>query len=135
MTPPSKRVAPSVARRTAAPRPAAAETSKPFLRFTHSAELRAKTLRVLEALERSSDPETHRSALAEIVVELTDAGMDSYFMKPLKLARAGLLTEQTARIGMAGGMQILGSVIRSVIGRMEGPQLLSVCQSVRRLML
>jgi hypothetical protein len=30
---------------------------------------------------------------------------------------------------------VMGSVIRNIIGRMDGPQLLSVCGSIRQLML
>jgi hypothetical protein len=61
--------------------------------------------------------------------------MDYYFMKPLKLSKAGFIVEQSASIGMAGIQQVMGSVIRNVIRRMEGPQLLSVSGSIRELML
>ena len=130
----SKRLPKPAVKRRASSTPGSGEKAKPFLHFCHSIELRTKTLRLLDTLEHAPDPEKHRDALADIVVELTYSGLDFYFMKPLKLAKAGMLTEQFANIGMAGGLQILGSVIRTVIGRMETPQLLSVCQSVRQLM-
>jgi len=63
-----------------------------------------------------------------------NSGMDYYFMKPLKLAKAGFISEQSASLGMTGVQQVMGSVIRQIIGRMESPQLLSVCSSIRRLM-
>jgi len=56
-------------------------------------------------------------------------------MKQLKLAKPGFLVEQSANLGMAGTQQVMGSVIRQVIGRMGSPQLLSVCRSIRQLML
>ena len=68
-------------------------------------------------------------------MELTNAGLDYYFMKQLKLAKPGFLVEQSANLGMAGTQQVMGSVIRQVIGRMDSPQLLSVCGSIRQLML
>ena len=109
--------------------------SKPFLRFYHSDGLRKKTLSVLGALEEAQDPATHRDALADIVVELMNSGLDYYFMKPLKLAKAGFIVQQSANLGLAGAQQVMGSVIRNIIGRMDGPPLLSVCGSIRQLML
>ena len=108
--------------------------SKPFLRFYHSDALRKKTLAVLGTLEKSADPAKHRGALAEIAVELTSAGMDFYFMRPLRLSKPGFLVQQSANVGMAGAGQVMGSVLRNIIGRMDGPQVLSVCGSIRELM-
>jgi hypothetical protein len=56
-------------------------------------------------------------------------------MKPLKLARPGFLVEQSASLGLAGVQQVIGSVVRQIIGRMDGPQLVSVCGSIRQFML
>lgn len=107
---------------------------EPFLRFYHSAGLRKKTLDVLERLETSRDPTQHRAALADIVVDLTRCGMDTFFMEPLRLAKTGFITEQSAGIGMAGAIQVLSSVIRNIVGGMGAPQLLSVCGSIRQFM-
>ena len=129
----------------AATKPAAAAPAKaagkgstkalPHLRFYHSEALRTKTLVVLAALEEADDPTEHRDALAKLVVELNDAGMDYCFIKPLKLAKPGFLVEQSASLGMAGALQVIGSVVRNIIGRMQGPQLLSVSASIRQLIL
>jgi hypothetical protein len=111
-----------------------APKGEPFLRFYHPLALRKKTLVVLEAVEAAPDPKQHRKALADLVVDLTRCGMDTYFMTPLKRAKAGFITEQSAGLGMAGAVQVLSSVIRSIIGGMGAPQLLSVCGSVRSFM-
>jgi hypothetical protein len=42
--------------------------------------------------------------------------------------------EQSAALGMTGVQQLMGSVIRNFIGRMDGLQLLSVGHSRRRFM-
>jgi hypothetical protein len=85
-------------------------------------------------LESSPDATAHRGALADVVVDLMKSGLDSYFMGPLKKAKAGFVIEQSASIGLMGAQQIMGSVIRNMIGRMEAPQLLSVCGSIREFM-
>jgi len=128
----SQRRSPSQGKRSARLSP---EPSEPFLRFYHSKGLRKNTLSLLDALEQAEDATAHRAALADVVVELTNSGMDYYFMKPLRLAKAGFIVQQSANLGLAGVQQVMGSVIRNIIGRMEGPQLLSVCGSIRQLML
>ncbi len=108
--------------------------AEPSLRFHYPVALRKKILGVLDSIESSQDPTRHRQALADIVVELTRTGMDAYFMKPLKLAQAGFVTEQSANLGMAGAVQVMSSVIRNIVGGMGSPQLLSVCRSIRLFM-
>lgn len=133
---------PALAKRTSKPKPRArtkplakspSRTVEPFLRFYHSTALRTKTLSVLSSVEKEKDLQ-HRDDLADIVVELTNSGMDYYFLRPLKLANAGFFVEQSAKVGMAATTRVLASVICSIIGRMEKPQLLSVCGYIRHLM-
>jgi len=131
MSTPSRR-APAAKAALPAGQPSA--DSKPFLRFHHSEALRKKTLAVIVDVEQAEDPASHRDTLADLVVELTDSGLDYFFIKQLKLARPGFLVEQSASLGMVGTQRVMGTVIRQVIGRMDGPQLLSVCGSIRQLM-
>jgi hypothetical protein len=114
----------------AAPKP----SSQPYLRFYHSKALRTRTLAVLNKLEKAKDPTEHREALAGIVEELTDSGMDYYFLRPLKLADVGFFVEQSANLGMSATTRLLGSVIHGIIGRMDTPQLLVVSNYIRELM-
>ena len=131
----SKRSSASQGKRTARSSPTPSGlSSKPFLRFYYSDGLRKKTLSVLSTLEQAQDATAHGGALADVVVELTNSGMDYYFMKPLRLAKTGFIVEKSANLGLAGAQQVMGSVIRSIIGRMDRPQLLSVCGSIRQLM-
>ncbi len=106
----------------------------PFLRFYHTDNLRTKTLTVLSTVEQAKDRTRHRNALAGIVVELTNSGMDYYFLRPLRLAKVGFIVEQSANVGMTGVTQLLGSVIYNVIGHMDNAQLLTVCNHIRQLM-
>ena len=108
--------------------------SKPFLRFYFSESLRRKTLSTLTTLEHAPDATAHRDALADVVVELTHSGMDYYFMRPLKLAKAGFIVQKSAHLGLAGVLQVMASATRNVIGRMNRFQLLSVCGFIRKLM-
>jgi len=115
---------------TAQPSPA----DKPFLRFYHSTSLRANTLAVLTTLEQAQDCTRYSNALTDIVMELTDSGLEYYFLRPLKLANVNFVVEQSAQLGMAGVKRVMAPVIRNVIGRMDAQQLLTVCQHIRQLM-
>jgi hypothetical protein len=125
---------PAVKTRPVKPSKASA-TDLLYLRFYHSELLRTKTHTVLTALEEAPDPTQHRDALGDLVAELSDAGLNYFFMSPLKLAKPGFIVEQSASLGMAGARQVLGSVARNTISRMNKPQFLSVSASIRQLTL
>ncbi|HMA29201.1 MAG TPA: hypothetical protein VKS23_05010 [Thermoanaerobaculia bacterium] len=134
MAPSAKRGPASQGKRRVRSSPKSHGPAKPFLRFYIPADLSKKTLSVLDRLEKAPDATLHRDALADAVVELTNGGMDYYFLKPLKVARVGFIVQQTADLGLAGALRVMGSVIRNIIGRMDEPQLLSVCGSIRQFM-
>jgi len=114
--------------------PASGSPPRPFLTFHPTGRVHEKTLAVLDALEQAADPTVHRDALAGVVEELTNWGMNYCFLQPLEHAKVGFLVQQSANIALAGTLQVMSSVIRKIIGRMDGPQLLSVSGYIRRLM-
>lgn len=128
---------------SAAPKPAskrkpavkpAAPPEPPFLRFYHSAELRAKTLHVLTTIEQAQDATRYRGALADLIMELTDSGLDYYFMRPLHQAKVNFVVTQSANMGMGSVKRVMSPVIHNVLGRMNEAQLLGVCAYLRELM-
>jgi hypothetical protein len=136
MATPAKRATSAAKKKSSGLKPEpAGQASKPFIRFYHSAALRKKTLSLLDVIEQAADATVHRDELSDLVVELSNAGMDYFFIKQLKLAQPGFIVEQSAKLGLAGVQQVMGSVIRKIIGRMDDAQLLSVCGSIRQLML
>lgn len=106
----------------------------PSLRFRYPEALHKRILAALKAVEGAEDPTEHREELAEVVAALTERGLDAYFLEPLKAAEAGFVTQQSAKLGLSGARQVMGSVIRNVIGRMDAEQLKSVCASIREFM-
>ena len=108
--------------------------AQPFIRIYHSESLHERTVTILATLEDAEDRTQYRGQLADMIVELTSAGMNYCFLRPLRLAKVGYLVEQSANLGMAGTMRILGSVVHSMIGRMDDDQLLTVCSYMRQLM-
>lgn len=123
---------PVVAKR--APKKAADVDSKPFLRFHHSKELRAKTIAVLETVESADNARDHSAQLFKLILELIDCGLDQFFLQSLKATEAGFVVRQSAALGLSGVQKVMGTVIRNIIGRMDDRQLLSVCGSFRGFM-
>ena len=101
--------------------------------FYHSKALRTKTNSVQDGLQAQPDHPKHGEALAELVSELIEAGMDYYFLKTLKQARVGFVAEQSARLGMSGAVKLINSVSRNFIVRMDQAQLLVMASHVRSL--
>ncbi len=134
MTTPAKRAAPARAKPAAKSAAAIKVSAEPFLRFYHSKELRAKTLKVLATVEGCDDPTEHCAALTDLILELVDSGMDYFFLRSLKATKAGFVVQQSASLGLVGVQKVMGTVVRNILGRMNGPQLLSVCATVRELM-
>ena len=110
--------------------PAAAQ---PSLRFLHSKALRAKTLKVLDTVEKADDPARHAGELADHVVELTEAGFDYFLLKPLDLVKANFVVRQTASFGMGGALRIMSPMIQTILKGMDGKQLREVCAFIRTL--
>jgi hypothetical protein len=128
------RPAPKAAARTPSPVPGkAVQAMEPSMRFHHSKALRAKTHTVLEALEAEPDHPRHGDAMADLVTELIEAGMDYYFMRALRQAQVGFVAEQSARIGISGAVKLISSVNRKFILRMDKDQLLVVARHIREL--
>ncbi len=125
---------PPVALKAPAAKVAAHQASaEPSMRFYHSKALREKTHAVLNALEAAPGHPRHGDALADLVTDLIEAGMDYYFMRALKQAQVGFVTEQSARMGMSGAVKLIASVNRKFIVRMNEDQLLVVAQHIRAL--
>ena len=107
--------------------------AEPSLRFHHSRELRARTIAVLDALEATPDHPRHGESMADLVNELIEAGMDYYFLRALRKAQVGFVTEQSARLGMSGAVKLISSVSRKFIVRMNKDQLPVVASHIREI--
>lgn len=108
-------------------------TVGPALSFQVSKALRARTLAVLAALEAAPDDAGQGDALADLVAELTQAGLDYYYLEALRRAKVGFVGEQSARLGLSGAAGIISSVSRKFIVRMDRAQLLIVARHIREL--
>ncbi len=107
---------------------------QPTLRFAHSPALRTRTNKVLSAIDTSPDPTKQAQALSAVVLSLTEAGMKYYFIKPVKEAKLNFIATKAASLGVAGALQVMSPIVRTVIGGANPTQLRVVSAHIRRLM-
>ena len=108
--------------------------AKPSLRFFHSPALRVRSNKVLAAVERDKDPTQHAAALSSLVVDLAEAGLNYYFLKPLLQAKVGFVARQTASLGMAGALRVMSPIIRRILAGTNATQLNVIARHIRHLM-
>jgi hypothetical protein len=111
-----------------------ATSSKPSLRFFHSAALRTRSNKILAGIEQDKDPTQHVGALSNLVLDLTEAGFDYFFLKPLQQAKVGFVARQTASFGMAGALRIMSPAIRTILAGTNAAQLRIITRHIRQLM-
>jgi len=111
----------------------AAVSREPSMRFLYSQALHDRTESVLLALETNPSHPKHGEVIADLTTALIEAGMDYYFLRALKEAKVGFVTEQSARLGLAGAVRLISSVSRKYIVRMNETQLLAVASHIRAL--
>ena len=121
------------AEKSAKPAARSAATREPSMRFLYSQDLHERTESVLLALEANPSHSKHGEAVADLTTALIEAGMDYYFLRALKEAKVGFVTEQSARLGMSGAVRLISSISRKYIVRMNETQLLAVASHIRAL--
>ena len=122
-------------RKAAAGKAAAGKASpRPSLNGIYPPPLKKRTLALVDAIERAADPLTHATPFADVVVELTEAGMGYFFLSPLEMAKAGFVVRQGAELGMSGALRVMAPVIRTLVGRLEPDQLRVVARFVRAIL-
>jgi hypothetical protein len=85
-------------------------------------------------MDGDQDATLHVGALSAVVVDLTQAGLDYYFLRPLRRAKVGFVARQTATLGMGGALRVMSPIIRSILAGADTAQLRVICRHIRELM-
>ena len=78
---------------------------------------------VLARIEGDDDATRHASALSSVVVELTETGLDYYFLRPLQESKFGFVARQTANLGVSGTLRVMSPIIGRILASADTPQL------------
>ena len=100
------------------------------LSFPLSEELRQQTVETLAKLRESSDRRKHIPLLSNLISDLTETGLEYYFVHSLKQAGVGLIGVSTAKLGIASTSKGIPVVMNKVVGLMSDNQLLAVADFI-----
>ncbi len=98
--------------------------------FPVSEELTGELLAVIEQIRRDPSDKAHVTALVEVVLKLTDAGLQEYYLRPLEQARTGTIGLGTAKIGISTAKRGISVVVNKLLRGMKPPQLESIADSM-----
>ncbi|MGB3565210.1 MAG: hypothetical protein WBH85_11915 [Thermoanaerobaculia bacterium] len=109
-----------------------AKRTKPVTRlsFPLSAELRQQTLETIAQLRESTDRRRHLPLLSDLISDLTEAGLEYYFVHSLQRAGVGMIGVSTAKLGIASTSKGIPMVINNVVKMMSDEQLAAVADFI-----
>lgn len=98
-------------------------------------ELMARAQAALEAVRDDPEHRPHIKALVEVVLELTDRGMDFYYLEPLRRAEVGTMARSAARLGIATVGRGIPPVVRRVVSSLDGEQVLAIADFIDEILI
>lgn len=98
--------------------------------FEIPAELQRRCEDVIAAVRAADDRREHLAELTEVVVAMTDTGLDFYFLHPLERVGAGRMARGTAQVGVAAARRGLPTVVRRVLASLSDDQLLELADFI-----
>ena len=97
--------------------------SAPRLAFPLEPEEVRRIEDVLGRMREARDPRALVEDLALLVAELTERGLDRYFLEPLRRVEAGPVARSAARLGVSAAARTLPPMVRRVLRSLDGEQL------------
>ena len=94
--------------------------------FRISPELMERARAAVAAARRDPTEEDHIEELIEVILELTDRGLDFYYLEPLRRARAGTMALSATRLGLAAASRGIPPTVRRVITGFDEEQVLVI---------
>ena len=111
-----------------------AKDARSRMAFPIPPDLQKRAEAVIEAIREDPTPRAWADDLAEVIVELTNTGLDSYFLAPLERIEVGSFAFGTARVGVAAAGKSLPTIVRRVVGGMTDDQLKELVEVMDEMM-
>jgi hypothetical protein len=103
--------------------------------FRISPELMARAEATLQAVRQNPEHPPHVQDLVAVILELTENGLDYYFLEPLRRMRVGAMGMTTARLGIAAAGRSIQAIVRRVLSSLNEEQILSIAEFVDELLI
>jgi len=105
------------------------------LAFPIPEELTREMLAAIGQIRDDAGDKAHVTALVDVILKLTDAGLGGYYVLPLERAGAGLMALGTAKVGISAARRGISAIANKVIRGMSKEQLLSIADSMESMLI
>ncbi len=97
-------------------------------------ELRTRALYTVEQLrERGKADKVAIDQLFDLIVELTDAGLDFFFLEPLRRLNAGSMMMGMAKVGISSMLKGSKMVVHKVLKKLDDESLVSILDFIEEI--
>ena len=93
----------------------------------------ARVLEIVSALREEPADRDVVSSLIDLVLDLTDTGLNYFFLHSLELIGVGALRRKGAEIALGTAGRVLPPVVRSTVGSMTEGQLLKLADFIEHM--
>jgi hypothetical protein len=108
---------------------------QPYIASPIPAELAADMERVLAEIRAAEHPRDHREAGVDLIIRLTDASLDYYFLRSVEVLGLGALAQQLTRMGLKTATSGIAMFVRQVGKSMTDQQILQLAEMIEGLVL
>lgn len=105
------------------------------LAFSITEDLTREMLAAIGQIRTDASDQAHVTALVDVILKLTDAGLGEYYVHPLERVGAGLMALGTAKVGVSAARRGISAIVNKVIRGMSAEQLLSIADSMESMLI
>lgn len=102
--------------------------------FEISRELRGRVLQAVEEVRREPNDKANVGKLVDVVIELTDCGLEYFFLYSLEQAAVGLVTRKGVELALGAAGRTLPPVVRRTVRSLSEEQLLQIADFVEHIL-
>lgn len=109
------------------------------MKYYFAAEISKKLAQEVEGtidrMRQAASPEEHREEGAELILRLTEACLDAYFLRPVHTLKVGLLSEKATAFGVKAAHRAIGLFVHRIAGSLSGAQVLTLADIIEGMLL
>ncbi len=109
-------------------------TTKHFVFFDISEELYQRVTDLIAELRAADDPRVYHKEVSQAVLDLVGVGFHFFFIDTLKTLKVGIVTQNTAKMGLKTLQRSMGIVIRRVVKSLNKEQFLKAAEVMENMM-
>jgi len=108
--------------------------ARPHLIAEIDPELARAARELARRIRTAERPRELRREGAEMVLRLTEAGMGSFYLRPVEDLRLGALANGTVAVGLKSAQAGIGLFVRRLVDGLDDQQLRGVAAAIERLL-